>query len=358
MAPSTFVLCALAVLCRGVLAVTVFEALQSSNAGLFAQWVQQDPGLAPLYNSSQVQTVFAPVDDAFRVFNESGKLSSLRRLLVRQAGLPSDQGQMQACNNANHLNGQSGDESPLGRQIDTLFPSSNPDRKQPVIMPPPSSNNGNGTSSKRKRQINNSTIQSFQFYSGLGNSVSVVQADIPYDGGVIHTLDGFFTLPQSFRDTFANTNATSFASGLNRTGLASIIDNPTGVTIFSTSNEVYQGSIQQNVTTASLTSTLSNHIIPNFLGYTPSLSNGTVLTTQSGNNLTVTFTNGEWYINNAKIIAPNQITSNGVAHIVDSLIATSTTPSVPLSTGMAATHKVGKAGIIASISYAFFAWVL
>ncbi|GAM39058.1 hypothetical protein TCE0_034f10287 [Talaromyces pinophilus] len=225
-------------------------------------------------------------------------------------------------------------------------------------MPPPSSNNGNGTSSKRKRQINNSTIQSFQFYSGLGNSVSVVQADIPYDGGVIHTLDGFFTLPQSFRDTFANTNATSFASGLNRTGLASIIDNPTGVTIFSTSNEVYQGSIQQNVTTASLTSTLSNHIIPNFLGYTPSLSNGTVLTTQSGNNLTVTFTNGEWYINNAKIIAPNQITSNGVAHIVDSLIATSTTPSVPLSTGMAATHKVGKAGIIASISYAFFAWVL
>lgn len=194
MAPSTFILCALAVLCRGVLAVTVFEALQSSNAGLFAQWVEQDPGLAPLYNSSQVQTVFAPVDDAFRAFNESGKLSSLRRLLVRQAGLPSDQGQMQACNNANQLNGQSGDEDPLGRQIDTLFPSSNPDRKQPVIMPPPSSNNRNGTSSKRKRQNNNSTTQSFQFYSGLGNSVSVVQADIPYDGGVIHTLDGFVFL--------------------------------------------------------------------------------------------------------------------------------------------------------------------
>lgn len=44
-----------------------------------------------------------------------------------------------------------------------------------------------------------------------------------------------------------------------------------------------------------------------------------MLTTQSGNNLTVTVKNGDWYINNAKIIAADQITSNGVAHVVDSV---------------------------------------
>lgn len=198
MTPITFALCAFAVLYRGALAVTVFEALQSSNAGLFAQWVEQDPGLAPLYNSSQVQTVFAPVDEAFQAFNQSGKLSSLRRLLVRQS-LPSDQGQIQACHNANLLNGQSAGDDPLGRQLDTLFPSSDPGRTQPVITPPPS-NSGNGTSSKRKRQHINSTTQSFHFYSGLGNSVSVVQADILYDGGVIHTLDGFVRLSTFWLD--------------------------------------------------------------------------------------------------------------------------------------------------------------
>jgi uncharacterized surface protein with fasciclin (FAS1) repeats len=69
-----------------------------------------------------------------------------------------------------------------------------------------------------------------------------------------------------------------------------------------------------------VSSVLSNHIIPNYLGYTPVLTNGTVLTTQSGNKLTVTLnSNGERYINNAKIIAANQITTNGVAHVVDSV---------------------------------------
>lgn len=190
MAPFTIVLFTLAVSLHTVLAVTVFEALQSSNAGLFAQWVEQDPALSALYNSSQVQTVFAPVDTAFRAYNQSGSLSKLRRLLVRQA-LPSNEGRLHACQNTNLLNGQSQSQDPLGRQIDTLLPSSDPDRTQPVISPPPSSDGGNGTSSRRKRQNNNSTTQSFQFYSGLGNSVSVVQADIHYDGGVIHTLDGF-----------------------------------------------------------------------------------------------------------------------------------------------------------------------
>lgn len=193
MAPLTFILFTLVALLRSVFAVTVFEALQSSNAGLFAQWVEQDPTLSALYNSSQVQTVFAPVDTAFQAYNQSGNLSKLRRLLVRQA-LPSSEGQLHACQNTNLLNGQSQSDDPLGRQIDTLLPSSDPDRTQPVIMPPPSSNNGDGTSSKRKRQNNNSTTQSFQFFSGLGNSVSVVQSDIPYDGGVIHTLDGFVHL--------------------------------------------------------------------------------------------------------------------------------------------------------------------
>ncbi|EED23921.1 conserved hypothetical protein [Talaromyces stipitatus ATCC 10500] len=343
MASFAFILCTLAILWQRVLAVAVFEALQSSNAGLFAQWVEQDQGLASLYSSSKVKTVFAPVDDAFRAYNQTGHLSQLRRVLVRQAGLPSEAGLQHVSGNLNHLNEQS--------------PDSN--RTQPVVGLPSSSNGASGVSSRQKRQSNNSTTQTLRFYSGLGNSVSVIHANIPYDGGLIHTLDGFFTLPQSWDDTFAYTNTTSFSSGLNRTGLASIISNPKGATIFSTPNEVYDRSIQQNITTASLTSTLSNHVIPNFLGYTPNLANGTILTTQSGNNLTVKIIDGEWFINNAKIIGSDQICSYGVAHIVDSIIETSTSPSVPAYTGMAATHKkVEKAGVIASIAYAFLAWLL
>lgn len=171
-----------AILCQSILAVTVFDAMKSSNAGLFAQWIEQDPYLEGLYNSTQVKTVFAPDNNAFQAYNQSGKLPQLRRLLLRQA-IASKEGQEHACMNQDALNGP---PAPLGKQFNTFLPSGNPNRNQPIIMAPTPPTQSNGTSSRRKRQGKNA----LQFHSGLGNTVSVVQADIPYDGGLVHTLDG------------------------------------------------------------------------------------------------------------------------------------------------------------------------
>jgi uncharacterized surface protein with fasciclin (FAS1) repeats len=146
----------------------------------------------------------------------------------------------------------------------------------------------------------------------------ILTLKIQKDYGQLTDTDSFFTLPVSFNQTFNSTNATTFSSGLAAAGLGSILDNPAGVTIFSTNNEAYQAGVG-NASTSALTRILSNQIIPNFLGYTPLLPNGTVLTTQGGTKLTVTVKNGVWFVNGAKIIAADQITSNGVAHIVDSV---------------------------------------
>jgi hypothetical protein len=44
----------------------------------------------------------------------------------------------------------------------------------------------NSTSTRRRRTVPNPGIQ---LVSGLGNSVGIIQGDIPYSGGVIHTTD-------------------------------------------------------------------------------------------------------------------------------------------------------------------------
>jgi uncharacterized surface protein with fasciclin (FAS1) repeats len=98
-----------------------------------------------------------------------------------------------------------------------------------------------------------------------------------------------------------------------------MIDNPAGVTVFSTTNEAFQAGISNTTNPTALSGILSNHIIPNFLGYTPVLTNGAVLTTQAGTNVTVTIRNGVYFINNARVVASNQITTNGVAHVLDSV---------------------------------------
>lgn len=59
------------------------------------------------------------------------------------------------------------------------------------------------------------------------------------------------------------------------------------------------------------------HIIPNFAGYLPYLTNGLKLLTQAGTTVTVRVEGSDFYLNNAKIIASNLILENGVAHVLD-----------------------------------------
>lgn len=68
---------------------------------------------------------------------------------------------------------------------------------------------------------------------------------------------------------------------------------------------------------SSIKSLLLGHVIPNFVGYLPSLMNGTMYTSQGGTNFTVTVNGNDYYINNAKIVTSNVIVENGVAHVID-----------------------------------------
>jgi uncharacterized surface protein with fasciclin (FAS1) repeats len=69
---------------------------------------------------------------------------------------------------------------------------------------------------------------------------------------------------------------------------------------------------QSNQTTPSL----SSHIIPSIL-YLPSLKDGATYTTQGGGSVTIRVRGNDYFVNNARIVASNQILNNGVAHVVD-----------------------------------------
>jgi len=62
------------------------------------------------------------------------------------------------------------------------------------------------------------------------------------------------------------------------------------------------------------------HIVPNFLGYSPVLTNGTSLKTAQGDNLTITIQNGDMFVNAAKVITMDLIVANGVVHVIDKYV--------------------------------------
>jgi hypothetical protein len=167
-------------LVMGVQAVTVFDGIRAANASLFASWIERIPDLAALYNSSSVKTVYAPTDTAFqRAVNGSGGLAGLRRLMARQA-VVTREGSVQCSNTLEHLTDIA---KPLGSVINTNVQAAGATRNQVVVAHPSQPSNGSAS----KRDLTNRPVRIF---SGLGNNVSIVKADTPYDGGVVHTVDG------------------------------------------------------------------------------------------------------------------------------------------------------------------------
>ena len=108
----------------------------------------------------------------------------------------------------------------------------------------------------------------------------------------------------------------TFASLAGGANLTDTFDNIPYSTFFIPSDEAFANS---NASTSSATtaSLLEGHVIPNFVGYLPSLVNGSTLTTQTGSFVTVTIQGGDYYINDALIVSSNAILDNGVAHVID-----------------------------------------
>jgi hypothetical protein len=89
------------------------------------------------------------------------------------------------------------------------------------------------------------------------------------------------------------------------------------VTIFTPNNAAFAAAANYTSNAATLPNLLSNHVIPNFLGYLPVLTNGAVYQTLANETLTISIKNGVYYVNGAQIISSNTILTNGVAHVID-----------------------------------------
>jgi len=90
-------------------------------------------------------------------------------------------------------------------------------------------------------------------------------------------------------------------------------------TIFIPNDVAFQniGSVLETANLTTLQEVLKLHIIPNNVIFSPSLGNVTVPSLQ-GTSLTFTvLPDGTAYVNNAKIIFPNNILYNGIAHVID-----------------------------------------
>ena len=64
---------------------------------------------------------------------------------------------------------------------------------------------------------------------------------------------------------------------------------------------------------------LDQHVIRDFVGYTPSFDLSKVYTTAAGSSIKVTKVGTDYLVNGVKIVKPDVITMNGVVHYVENV---------------------------------------
>jgi transforming growth factor-beta-induced protein len=158
--------------------------------------------------------------------------------------------------------------------------------------------------------------------SGFKQGSTVVKADVMFDGGVIHIVDTVLTVPASPAETAIDTGLTSIAGALSKVNLVGPLNALRDVTVFAPSNLAFEAisSIVNGASMSDLNNVLRYHVITGQVKFSTDLAmNGMQMTLQTalGESVTIRTENGQVFVNSAKVIIPDIITSNGVVHVID-----------------------------------------
>lgn len=169
----------------------------------------------------------------------------------------------------------------------------------------------------------NMTNATTTFFSGLlQKSTVVTNGTSNFTGGVVHIIDTFLSLPTNITDTAVQLNLRSAAGALNIANMADAVDTMMGVTCFIPNNAAFQavGGTFATSTPEELARILEYHVINGTVGYSSMFSNGTMLTAMNGINVTITRSDGDIFVNSAKVLTPDVLVANGVVHVVDGVL--------------------------------------
>lgn len=154
-----------------------------------------------------------------------------------------------------------------------------------------------------------------------GVEVLTLTQNLNFTGGVVHVIDSVLQVPLNVSTTAEYANLTALVGLLNATNLTNTVDMAQDITVFAPSNSAFQGigSAAGNLTTSELMQIAEYHVINGSIAYSSLLSN-TTIKSLSGGNLTITVANGEVFVNSARVVNADLLMSNGVMHVIDSVL--------------------------------------
>ncbi len=159
------------------------------------------------------------------------------------------------------------------------------------------------------------------------NDAEVTLADIEADNGVVHVIDAVLIPPTiTVVDIIVNSeDHTTLEAAVGAAGLVETLQGEGPFTVFAPTDAAFAalpaGTLDALLDdpTGDLTDILLYHVVAD-KAMSTDLSDGQVIETVLGKNITVTITGDGVFINDAKVILADIETDNGVVHVIDAVL--------------------------------------
>lgn len=272
-------------------------ASQNSSLSLLTGLISSQPALLAALGQAQNITILAPNNQAIQAFLASANSS----------GTAPSQGAIAALLQYHVLNGTF-----YGSQI------TNQSAFVPTLLTNGTYSNVTG-GQRVEARLNQGNVT---FFTGLKNNATVVTPNLNFTGGTIHIVNRLLTLPVGLNDTLNAANLTAAQGAIGRIpNLSQNLTAARDLTIFAPDNAAFNaiGNLTASLNATTLASVLNYHVVSGDVLYSSRLSN-TSLVTAGGQNITIRIVNGTVYVNQARVLRPDLLTSNGVVHVIDGVL--------------------------------------
>ncbi|KAL4917363.1 FAS1 domain-containing protein [Aspergillus aurantiobrunneus] len=169
------------------------------------------------------------------------------------------------------------------------------------------------------------TTAPIRLYSGLGNNVTILEEDIPFDGGILHIISGPFTRPTALSESLRSTSQASSFTQYISSHLPSL-DSTASITVFVPANDGLTATLGSNATIseAEITALVDGHVVSGVVAYSPLLISGARFQTLDRQEIVVTAdANGDILLNDAaRVVRSDIVIGNGVVHLIDQPLST------------------------------------
>ncbi|KAG8408679.1 hypothetical protein J3459_010868 [Metarhizium acridum] len=166
------------------------------------------------------------------------------------------------------------------------------------------------------------------FTSGQGSRCSLLEADIPFAGGLVQVVDNLLVPPAQVAKTADAFQARSFLGSLYAARLMPELAVRRDVTIFAPLDDAYGlvGGTLRGLDAPRLARVMRYHVVPGRVLSSARLANGssydTLATDAAGRpaRLVVRQDGNTKYVNSARIVQPDILLANGVMHIIGNVL--------------------------------------